>query len=126
MVVMERYRTDPEFRARVLATNRNWAYNNWPRYCLSQIKRRCKRDRILFNLVAEDIVVPAVCPVTLRPFIYHTRNHPDNPSLDRIDPTQGYIRGNIQVISRKANMAKQDITDPAFFDRLARLIRKVV
>jgi hypothetical protein len=34
--------------------------------------------------------------------------HPHAPSLDRIDPKKGYIRGNVVVISRMANSIKAD------------------
>jgi hypothetical protein len=35
---------------------------------------------------------------------------PDAPSLDKIDPKLGYVPGNIQVISHKANAMKWDAT----------------
>lgn len=33
---------------------------------------------------------------------------PDSPSLDRIKPELGYVKGNIRVISFKANSIKND------------------
>ena len=59
-----------------------------------------------FNLEIEDIIIPSVCPIFHTPWI---NNDPDlSPSGDRIDPTKGYIKGNIQVISNKANRIKSN------------------
>jgi len=54
-------------------------------------------------------IAPEVCPVFNQPFV--ERGHGFNrwsPSIDKIDPTLGYIPGNIQVISMFANKMKQD------------------
>jgi hypothetical protein len=40
-----------------------------------------------------------------KPFEFRTRYA---SSIDRIKPSLGYVKGNIQVISRKANLMKQD------------------
>ena len=34
----------------------------------------------------------------------------DRPSLDRIDGAKGYVKGNVRVISHRANMLKNDAT----------------
>lgn len=43
-------------------------------------------------------------------------------SLDRIDPTKGYIMGNVQWVHKKVNFAKQSMTNTEFIE----LCRKVV
>lgn len=52
--------------------------------------------------------IPDVCPVFNTPFI---KGHPDyGLSVDRIDPSKGYIKGNLQYMSNKANRMKSDAT----------------
>lgn len=65
---------------------------------------RCNLD---FDIEVPDIVIPEICPVLKVPLYLKTKFA---PSLDRIIPSKGYIKGNIQVISRKANLMKQDAT----------------
>ena len=41
--------------------------------------------------------------------------------IDRIDTTKGYIKGNIQVVSHKANFIKTNLT----LDELANFIKNI-
>jgi hypothetical protein len=82
---------------------------------LSRCKNRAKKNGIPFDLTVEDIIIPNVCPVLgikLIPKIMEGRKgyYPDSPSLDRIDPSLGYIKGNVRVISARANLLKNDAT----------------
>jgi hypothetical protein len=72
------------------------------------IKSRSKtyEDQI-FDLDIKDIVIPSVCPVFGTEFIRGSRFA---PSVDRIDNSKGYIKGNIQVISKLANIMKNNAT----------------
>lgn len=64
------------------------------------------RDRGLdLNIEVEDIIIPEICPILKTKFEYNT---PYAPSLDRINPEKGYIKGNVWVISRKANVMKNN------------------
>jgi hypothetical protein len=51
-----------------------------------------------------------VCPVFNITFDYQGRGklHAASPSLDRIDPKKGYVRGNVAIISFRANAIKQN------------------
>ena len=54
-----------------------------------------------------------LCPVFGFELVYgddgeHGRNN--SPSIDRIDPKKGYVKGNIQIISKLANSMKQNAT----------------
>jgi hypothetical protein len=69
-------------------------------------KARAKRRGIPFQIAPADIHIPFRCPILalrLRP-----GNRDTAPSLDRIDSRKGYVRGNIQVISNRANRLKSD------------------
>lgn len=74
-------------------------------------KGRAKRLGVPFGITAEDIPIPDRCPalgIPLYPNFGGKAQHPYSPSIDRIDPTKGYIPGNVKVISAKANAIKQD------------------
>ena len=83
-----------------------------PRYEMwGSSKERATRKKLPFNLTLDDIQVPKTCPVlgiSLRPGAGKTA--PDSPSLDRIIPEVGYVKGNVRVISSRANTLKSDAT----------------
>ena len=62
----------------------------------------------------EDIKVPIFCPILDIKLEFHfgqgAGGKPSSPSLDRIDNTKGYIKGNVQVISHLANQMKSTAT----------------
>jgi hypothetical protein len=77
-----------------------------PHSLLYGAKVRAEKKGIPFELDIEDIVVPDVCPVLLTPF---TKGNTDTAaSLDRLDASKGYVKGNVNVISRKANRIKNN------------------
>jgi len=68
-------------------------------------KTRAASKGLDFTILPEDIFIPDVCPYLKTPFEYGTRYA---MSLDRINNDLGYVKGNIEVISRKANSMKND------------------
>ena len=59
--------------------------------------------------------VPKTCPALGIPLFVGDGVSCDNsPTLDRIDNDKGYIKGNIQVISMKANQAKSNLSFKEF------------
>lgn len=83
---------------------------------LYHAKWRAKRDGLEFNLTMDDIPFETHCPLLGTPFTIHfyskfTKGADFNaPSLDRLDPTKGYVKGNVAVISYRANSIKMDAT----------------
>ena len=78
-------------------------------------KQRAKKINVEFGLTPEDIVIPKFCPalgLELKDYTGCGRPdfslHHDAATLDRIDNSKGYIPGNIQVISKRANLLKKD------------------
>lgn len=59
----------------------------------------------------ESLELPDLCPALGIRLIYGRRGTHDNAaSLDRQDPSKGYVFGNVSVISLRANRIKQDAT----------------
>lgn len=82
------------------------------RYILNIARNRSKKYGYEFNLEESDIVLPKVCPVLKTPLIISssTRGNPNSASIDRIDNTKGYVKGNIQIMSLLANQMKSSAT----------------
>lgn len=91
---------------------RRKSYHRNPKNKLYQsAKNRSKRYNIPFNITLDDIIIPEKCPLLDIPFIQGVKgDYQYTYSLDRIDNTKGYIKGNIQVITNKANSMKNCAT----------------
>lgn len=62
-----------------------------------------------FDLEVGDLAIPLECPILHIPLIVKSGPRTDNtPSLDRIIPRLGYVKGNVQMISWRANRIKND------------------
>lgn len=72
-----------------------------------------KAEGIEFTIEDKDFKPVYFCP--LLPRIKFNFSNPvgtsdDSMSLDRIDPTKGYVKGNVQIISQRANRIKSNST----------------
>lgn len=83
-------------------------------------RKRAQKLDLPFSIIPEDISIPVICPVL---GIELTFDGPRDtrPSLDRINPRDGYVPNNIQVISFRANRIKSD----ASADELRRVLAYV-
>lgn len=78
---------------------------------LRRLKNRAKSKLIPFNLELCDIEIPAHCPILGIPIFCHSgRSREDSVSVDRIIPELGYVKGNIVIVSNRANRIKTDST----------------
>lgn len=75
--------------------------------------QRSKIKGVPFGITWKDITFPLLCPVLGIPINYGVNNgnvHDSSPSLDRRIPELGYVKGNVQIISAKANRIKTNAT----------------
>jgi hypothetical protein len=79
---------------------------------LASCKASARNKGLDFNLTIDDINIPDRCPyldIKLTN-IQGMGKIWSNASVDRIDSNKGYITGNVQVISCKANTMKNDVS----------------
>lgn len=82
---------------------------------LSRAKNRASREGLSFDLTVKDIHIPDICPVLGLSLEMTSRRGKQGPlpnslSIDRIDSSKGYTRGNVRVISNRANTLKSNAT----------------
>ena len=85
-----------------------WVRKNPKKRMMAQVKSRCKRKNIFFDLAPEDVEIPTHCPVFGIPLDKRDADH--HPSLDRFDNSKGYTKDNVNVISFRAKHLKNDAT----------------
>lgn len=99
---------DPErFRAQRYAIR----HSDPEKYLWEHARQRAKKLGVAFDLEITDIVIPATCPalgITLGWENERASRNKSSPSLDRMDPKKGYVRGNVYVISNRANHIKNN------------------
>jgi hypothetical protein len=110
------YNTSPEGRLLSNARNEKYRATRYVSVMLAQTKFRAKKLHLKFDLIPGDILVPTTCPVLGIP-IRRGRGRTDNsPSIDRVIPSRGYIRGNVRIISFRANAIKRDASSAELRD----------
>lgn len=102
---------NPEKSAAAIARDHARVRADAAGYLLRRAAARAKERGIPFTITAVDVVVPATCPVLGIPLAFGGREGRDNsPTIDRTIPTEGYVPGNVRVISYRANRIKTDAT----------------
>lgn len=78
------------------------------KYLWESAKARARRRGVPFTIQISDIVIPKTCVVLGIPIDWSTRDHA--ASIDEIIQGEGYVPGNICVVSGRANRIKSDST----------------
>jgi|SRR5882672_2925655 len=81
---------------------------NPEKHLLWRLKGRARKLGVHFNLTIEDIKIPERCPLLgIKINKPNTGRLGDNSlSFDRINPKLGYIKGNVLIVSNRANTLK--------------------
>ena len=83
---------------------------------INAARARAKKKGIEFNLDESDFQIPTHCPILgteLRQTwgnVNEQSTESHCPSIDRIDNSKGYIKGNVAIISNAANRMKSSLT----------------
>lgn len=85
---------------------------------LHTIKTRSARKNIPYNITEKDISIPEVCPVFGIALKWGDKLSDSTPSVDRMVPSIGYVKGNCKVISMRANRLKNN----ASLEEMKRLV----
>jgi hypothetical protein len=86
-----------------IASERPWQHS------LVRCKQRAKKSGVECTIDSDYLksIWNDVCPILGIPLIISKGKLSDNsPSIDRIDPSKGYVPGNVVVISNRANVIK--------------------
>ena len=121
-------RQDPEYVRKTNERDKRRVHNNPQSTKLALLrsaKQRAKSRGLDFNIDASDIDLPDKCPLLGIPLFSsykgENKTYDNSYSIDRIDPRKGYIKGNVWVISYKANRIKNDAT----LDELETLVKNL-
>lgn len=99
---------------KIKAKNKNWYLDNdnYKTVIWMRAKQRSVKNKYPFNIEISDIVIPEFCPILGIKLErnFGTTSAPNSPSIDKINPILGYTKGNIRIISHKANTMKNNAT----------------
>jgi len=81
---------------------------------IGNARQRAKYHGVPCTLKPEDFDIPEKCPVLGIKLTHgwNRRSTDNSPSLDRLIPSRGYVKGNVTIISKLANGIKSSATSP--------------
>jgi hypothetical protein len=92
-------------------------YNTWTgiiRMRVTDAKKRALKKKLDFNIDVEYLIKKLIETNYTCPYLgvkFEKKNSDYVLSIDRIDPTKGYVKGNIEITSRLANTMKNKATN---------------
>ncbi len=104
--------------------DQTFTYSMW-----QNAKKNARRKKVPFDLTPEFVAslkVPEYCPVLGIKIISQPSGEQRNdntPSIDKFYPDLGYVEGNVQIISWKANALKRD-GSPEEWEKIAEWCKK--
>lgn len=105
----------PVHYARRKITGRRGEYLKYQiTYSFNNARNRARRKKLEFNIDLEDLFIlyDGKCSITGIKFqLYNKKLSTYSPSLDRIDNTKGYVKGNLRYILYGINAMKSDMSD---------------
>ena len=124
---------DPEWKKQHNARSKQWREtlkseapeDLWAIDATANAKQRAKRGAFLCDIDVDYVrsLVVNTCPLLGLPIVYdQTKLSDRSPTLDRKNPALGYTRGNLAVISHRANRLKSDST----IEELEKLLKNLV
>jgi hypothetical protein len=97
---------------------KKWLRDHPESKLLAYTKTSAWQKSLEHNIDRSDLAIPESCPVLGIPLFFTPGKRTSNtPTVDRINSTLGYIKGNVVVVSWRANDLKKD----ASVDELIRI-----
>lgn len=111
---MQHYRRNKlKLRTNFIERTYKDTYDRIRGYMIRNSKSRARQLGLEFDITFEDFELPKYCPLLNIPLKFRGdegMNENNRASLDRIDNTKGYVKGNVWVVSMLANSMKNQAT----------------
>lgn len=97
-------------KERLKARQKEKYRTNTVRHLLYAAKQRSEKFGFPFDINESDLVIPEKCPILGIPLEIGGRFKANSPSIDKIVPEKGYVKGNVAIMSFRANQIKGTAT----------------
>lgn len=101
-----------KYKEKAKSYNKQFRLDNPEKMMFRSAFSRSRRIGVPFDISLDDIEMPTHCPILGIELKLSETGLPaeNSPSIDRIIPELGYVKGNIFVVSHRANAIKRDAT----------------